>query len=175
LAAIIRDDRDRLSVVARQHALDHITAFRPEGDPIPDLELEHLGVCLHLLKEAEAFDDPMVEVDEFRFGQLIDVDPHEFSSSRLNQVTTSGDPDDPAKVLSRSAPESPFPRPRQPTCEVSLRRRSRSSDGGPAGGLQFQGRSSSMRFTGGSGSRASTSASQACGSTPLSLQVSIRV
>jgi hypothetical protein len=83
LAAVIRDDRDRLSVVARQHALDHISSFRPKGNPITDLELEHLGVCLHLLKKAEAFDNPMVEVDEFRFGQLIDVDRHEFPSSWL--------------------------------------------------------------------------------------------
>jgi hypothetical protein len=51
-----------------------------EGDQITDLELEHLGVCSHLLKEAKAFDDPMVKVDEFRFGQLIDVDRHEFPS-----------------------------------------------------------------------------------------------
>src|SRR3712207_5224093 len=109
LAAIIRDDRDRLSVVARQHALDHTTAIRLEGDPITDLELEHLGVRLHLMKEAKAFDNPAVEIDEFRFGQFIDVDRHEFSSSGLNQVTTYGDPGDPAKVLPRSAPESPHP------------------------------------------------------------------
>ena len=40
---------------------------------------------------------------------------------------------------------------------------------------QFHGRRSPIRLAGWSGSRASTSASQACGSTPLSLAVSIRV
>ena len=44
----------------------------------------------------------MVEVDEFRFGQFIDVDPHEFPSSGLNQMTTYDDPCDLAKVLPRS-------------------------------------------------------------------------
>ena len=34
----------------------------------PNFELEHLGVGLHLVKEAEALDNPMVEVDEFCFG-----------------------------------------------------------------------------------------------------------
>src|ERR1700681_216046 len=39
--------------------------------------------------------------------------------------------------------------------------------------FQFHGSSSAMRLAGWSGSRASTSASQACGSTLLNLQVSI--
>jgi hypothetical protein len=107
LAAIVGDDCDGLPVVARQHALDHTASLCPEGDPITNLELEHLGVSLHLVKETKAFDDPMVEVDEFRFGQFIDVDWHEFPPSGLNQMTTYDDPCDAAKALPRPAPASP--------------------------------------------------------------------
>jgi hypothetical protein len=92
LAAIISDNRDCLPIIARQHALDRSASFRLEGDPITNLELEHLGVGLHLIKEAKAFDNPVVEVDEFRLGQLVDIDWHNLPSSGLNQMTTYDDP-----------------------------------------------------------------------------------
>jgi hypothetical protein len=88
LAAIISDNRDCLPIIARQHALDRSASFRLEGDPITNLELEHLGVGLHLVKEAKALDNPMVEIDEFCLGQFVNVDRHEFPSSGPNRMTS---------------------------------------------------------------------------------------
>src|SRR4051794_32881328 len=79
LAAIIGNDRDGLPVVTRQHTLDRTTSLGLEDHPVPDLELEHLGVRPHLLKEAQTLDNSMIEVDEFCFGQFINVDRHNFT------------------------------------------------------------------------------------------------
>src|SRR3954453_4867743 len=79
LAAIIGNDRDGLPVVTRQHTLDRTTSLGLEDPPVPDLELEHLGVRPHLLKEAQTLDNSMIEVDEFCFGQFINVDRHNFT------------------------------------------------------------------------------------------------
>ena len=43
--------------------------------PVADPEREHLRVSPHPLQEAEPLDDPMVEIDEVRLGQLVDVEP----------------------------------------------------------------------------------------------------
>src|SRR4051812_39375549 len=48
LPPIVGDDRHGLLVVARQHALDWPLSRRPEGDPITNLELQHLHVGPHL-------------------------------------------------------------------------------------------------------------------------------
>jgi hypothetical protein len=45
-----------------------------EQDPITDAELKHLGVRPHVVKEAKALHDPIVEIDQFRFGQLVNID-----------------------------------------------------------------------------------------------------
>src|SRR4051794_23990871 len=83
LAAIIGDDRDRLPVVTRQHTLDRTASLGLEDHPVANLEFEHLGVRPHLLQEAQTLDDPVIEVDEFRFGQLVNVDRHESTRVRL--------------------------------------------------------------------------------------------
>jgi hypothetical protein len=51
-------------------------SVRLKGDAIADLELEHLGVRPHLSQELEPGNDSVIQVDEFRLGQPIDVDPH---------------------------------------------------------------------------------------------------
>jgi hypothetical protein len=75
-AAIVGDDRDRFPVVASHHALDPAVPLWLERDPIANFELQHLPVSQHLLKKAKSFDDPVVEIDEFRFGQLVDINRH---------------------------------------------------------------------------------------------------
>jgi len=45
-------------------------------DTIADLELEHPGVRPHLTQEPESLDNPVVQVGQFCFGQLVDVDLH---------------------------------------------------------------------------------------------------
>src|SRR5215207_6884236 len=52
LPSLVGDNRHGLFVVARQHALDRPLTRRPEGDPIPDLELQHLHMGSHLLEKA---------------------------------------------------------------------------------------------------------------------------
>jgi hypothetical protein len=49
---------------------------RLERNPISDLELEHLLMSPHLLEESEPLNDSAIEIDELRFGQLVDIDGH---------------------------------------------------------------------------------------------------
>src|SRR2546428_11177010 len=51
-------------------------AVRLKRDSIADLELEHLAVRPHLVQEPQPLHDPVVQVDEFCLGKLVDVDPH---------------------------------------------------------------------------------------------------
>ena len=51
-------------------------AFRLKRDPIADLELQHLAVRAHLAQEPQTLHDPVVQVDEFRLGERVDVDSH---------------------------------------------------------------------------------------------------
>jgi hypothetical protein len=44
---------DRFAIVANQNAREHLPARGLKRDPIPDFELEHLGVRPHLLKKAQ--------------------------------------------------------------------------------------------------------------------------
>ena len=41
-----------------------------------DVKIEHAGVGSKLLSELRSHDDPVVEVDEFGLGELLDVDGH---------------------------------------------------------------------------------------------------
>src|SRR5262245_31327437 len=45
-------------------------------DPIANRELQHPRMRSHLMKEPQTLDDAVVKVDQFRFGQLVDVDFH---------------------------------------------------------------------------------------------------
>ena len=74
LPPFVGDDRHCLFVVARQHAFDPTLSRGLEGDPIADLELQHLRMCPHLVEKAQPRDNAMVEIDEFGLGQLVDVD-----------------------------------------------------------------------------------------------------
>jgi hypothetical protein len=72
----VSDDRNRLLVVSRQHP-DHDRApLRLKLDAVADPELKHFGMRPHLMKEPQAFNDPIVQVDQFGFGEPVDVDLH---------------------------------------------------------------------------------------------------
>src|SRR4051794_7891277 len=86
--AVIGDYGSRLAIVARQHALNRAAPVRLEGDPLANPELEHVRVGADVLQQTKALDDPMVEVDQFGFRQLVNVDHHEASPSALNGVST---------------------------------------------------------------------------------------
>jgi hypothetical protein len=88
LPAIIGDDRYRLLVVARQHAFDPPLPGWSEADPITDLEFEHFRMGSHLVKESEAGDNTVVEVDEFSLTQLINIDLHQNPADRAGVTST---------------------------------------------------------------------------------------
>jgi len=80
MLSLIGDDCDRLPIIAGQHP-DH-GGMSPglKGDAISDLELQHLAMRTHLVQEAKTLHDSMVEVDEFRLGEFVNVDLHHCSS-----------------------------------------------------------------------------------------------
>jgi hypothetical protein len=57
--------------------------LRLKDDAITDPELEHARVGTHLIQEPQAGDDSVVEVDEFRLGELVDVDRHSPPVTRI--------------------------------------------------------------------------------------------
>src|SRR5262249_10596835 len=61
---------------ADDHASHDCTSFWLKRYPVADPELEHSTVRARLAEEPQALDDPIVQVDEFRFGERVDVDPH---------------------------------------------------------------------------------------------------
>src|SRR5262245_15021998 len=63
--AAVADHGDRPPVVSGDHALNGRLTFRSKRDPIADLELEHLAMRAHLAQEPEAFNDAVVQIDEF--------------------------------------------------------------------------------------------------------------
>jgi hypothetical protein len=125
LAAIIGDDRDRLPVVTRQHTLDRTASLGLEDHPVANLEFEHLGVRPHLLQEAQTLDDPVIEVDEFRFGQFVNVDRHDFTCALPAARPTLGV----TMLAIETGHEGSTHRckartgPRRPALEVTLRQR----------------------------------------------------
>jgi len=66
-------------VIAGQHADDTAISLWLKRDTIAYLELKHLSVRPHLTQEPKPRNNPVVQVGQFRFGQLIDVDLHAHS------------------------------------------------------------------------------------------------
>jgi len=73
---IVGDNGNGLAVVSRQHTDHRWTPFGLKRDAIADSELKHLRVRLHLVEEAKALHDPIVQINQFRFGQPIDINSH---------------------------------------------------------------------------------------------------
>jgi len=78
------DDRNALFVVTGQHPDQNGTALWAKRDTIADPELQHLRMCPHLIQESKALNNPVVEVDKLRFGELINIDFHDGIHPRLN-------------------------------------------------------------------------------------------
>ena len=71
---VVGDDGNRLAVVPSQHSDNRCAALRLERDSVADAELKHLGVRPHVRNEAKTLHDPVVEIDQFRFGQFVNID-----------------------------------------------------------------------------------------------------
>ena len=51
-------------------------SVRLKLNPVADFELKHFRMRMHLVKEAQALDDTMVEVNQLCFGKSVDIDFH---------------------------------------------------------------------------------------------------
>ncbi|MCK7490964.1 MAG: hypothetical protein MZW92_03570 [Comamonadaceae bacterium] len=47
-----------------------------KGHLFADAEVEHVRMSAHLMQELQPRDDAVVQIDEFGFSQLVDVDRH---------------------------------------------------------------------------------------------------
>ena len=78
--AALRYDCYGFPVVPREYANEHGPAFRLKRDAVADSEVEHARVGARLMQESQAFDDAVVEIDQFLFGEAVDVDAHSDSA-----------------------------------------------------------------------------------------------
>jgi hypothetical protein len=85
LAAVIGNDCHRLLVVSGEHTFDRVAFSRLKTDSVADPELKHPGMRTHLPKEAKAFDNPMVQVDEFSFAQPVNIDLYHSATFRCKK------------------------------------------------------------------------------------------
>jgi hypothetical protein len=51
-------------------------AVRLKRNTFTNTEIEHVSMSAHLAKKFQARHNPVIEVNEFRFGQSINVDWH---------------------------------------------------------------------------------------------------
>jgi hypothetical protein len=80
--SVVGDDRDRLSVVSREHANDQGAPSWLKTNAIANSELQHLGVRAHVVEKAKTLDDYIIQFDEFSFGQFVDINLHWSSYGR---------------------------------------------------------------------------------------------
>jgi len=82
---VIGNDRYRFPIVPYKHTGHGWTPFSLKSDTVSDLEIKHPLMRAHLAQKAEALHDSMVEVDQFCFGEFINVDlGHRPSNFRVN-------------------------------------------------------------------------------------------
>ena len=72
----VRDDGDSLLVITGENANDRGPTLWLKRDVIPDLEIEHPFMRSRLVQESQPLDDPVVEIDEFCFGEAVDINSH---------------------------------------------------------------------------------------------------
>ncbi|HEY4646208.1 MAG TPA: hypothetical protein VIH25_08005 [Steroidobacteraceae bacterium] len=72
----LREDGNSLLVVTGEDANHHGAALWLKRDAVPDLEIEHPFMRPRLMKESQPFDDSVVEIDEFCFGETVDINSH---------------------------------------------------------------------------------------------------
>jgi hypothetical protein len=73
---IISNDADASFVIPNQSTRDSPSVIGVKRDSIANREVEHTGVSPHLMREAQPFNDFLVELNQFSLGELIDVDVH---------------------------------------------------------------------------------------------------
>ena len=87
---------DGFLVVANQCPGDPAEAVGIETDAVADREFQHGQVRPHLLTKSQALDNAAVEVDEFGFGELVDINAHGglagwvLASTGMNSVPVIG-------------------------------------------------------------------------------------
>jgi len=69
-------NRYGLLVVSRQHSDNERMTIRLKLDSVTNRELQHASVRAHLMEKPQTLDDTVIEVDQFRFRELVDVDLH---------------------------------------------------------------------------------------------------
>ena len=86
----VRYHRHRLLVVSGQYSQEHGTPRRLKADSLADFELQHLGVGAALLKESKTSNDLVVQIDEFLFAEVLNINvhgqPYHYGSMRPLQV-----------------------------------------------------------------------------------------
>jgi hypothetical protein len=73
---VIGDDGHCLPIIPGQHPENGRTTPGLKGHTVADLELQHSSMRTHLVEKTKPLHDPMVEVDQFRLGQFVNVDFH---------------------------------------------------------------------------------------------------
>jgi len=66
----------RLLIVPGDHSHLELMAGGLKFDPLSDPELEHLHVGAHLMNKPKPLNDAVVEIDQFGFAKIVDVDLH---------------------------------------------------------------------------------------------------
>ncbi len=83
--AIVRDHRDAFLVVADESACDGAEIISLETVAGVDREFQHgRSMSPHLLKKTQTLGDEVVEVDEFGFGEPVNIDAHGGTRSFLS-------------------------------------------------------------------------------------------
>jgi hypothetical protein len=87
--AAFGDNCNRLLVVAREHTNLKRPTFRLKRNTIANTELQHLRMSPHVPQEFQPFDNSVVEINQFSFGQPVNVDPHDYSRSQRNAAVVN--------------------------------------------------------------------------------------
>ena len=90
LLPCVRYHRHRLLVVSGQYSQEHGTPRRLKADSLADSELQHLGVGAALLKESKTSNDPVVQIDEFLFAEVLNINVHGATLSLRFHATAVG-------------------------------------------------------------------------------------
>lgn len=73
MVPVVGNEGDHLAIVPSKHSNHRCATLRLKGNAIIDTEFEHLSVCAHVIEEAKALDDAIVQIDEFCLGQFVNV------------------------------------------------------------------------------------------------------
>ena len=104
MLAAVSDNRNRLLVVSGNDAKDLRATFGLEADSLSERKLQHRCMRAHLMQHSKSLNDPIVQVDQFSFGELVDVDLHLILRSDLLSSNAAAVPRAPALRRCESEP-----------------------------------------------------------------------